>query len=101
MVCAVLSATALWSSATAMTKAEASAALPVQGVPCTVRRPDRHGAGRTSSATARVGIVLLSDGAEPLQPADRRGTWPVPFGGPGHDRASSPWSGQLNPDGQT
>src|SRR6201995_4305441 len=48
-----------------------------------------------------MGIVPLPDGAEPLQPADRRGTWAVHLGGAGHDRASSPWSGQPNPSGQT
>src|SRR4051794_8465645 len=62
----------------------------MQGVPWTLRRSDRHGAGRAPSAIARVGFVPLPEGAGPLQPANRAGTGPGRLGRAGDDRAPPP-----------
>ena len=68
----------------------APAALPVQGMRGTLRRPHRHGAGRASPAAAGLGAVPVLHGPEPLQPADRPGAGPRRLRCAGHDGAAAP-----------
>src|SRR5215204_516241 len=75
------------------------ATLSVQGLRRALRRPHRHGAGRTPSAAAGVGVVPLLHGAEPLQPADCPGAAAEPVRRSGHDRAAAPRLGRQDPGG--
>src|SRR4051812_48722413 len=56
----------------------------------TLRRPHRHGAGRTSPAAASVGAVPVLHGPEPLELADRPGAGPRRIRCAGHDGATAP-----------
>src|SRR3712207_5911108 len=61
-----------------------------------LRRPHGYGAGRTPSTAACLGSVLVFHGAEPLEPADRRGTGPFWVGRAGHDGAVTPRLGRQS-----
>src|SRR3712207_1489877 len=76
-----------------------AAALSVQGLLGALRRPHRHGAGRPSPAAAGLGAVPLLHGPEPLQPADRRGTWAGRVGRAGHDGGAARRPGRQGPAG--
>src|SRR3954452_1063834 len=66
------------------------AAVSVQGMHGTLRRPHRHGAGRTSPAAAGLGAVPVLHGPEPLEPANRPGAGPRRIRCTGHDGATAP-----------
>src|SRR3954451_9895728 len=61
----------------------------MQGMHGTLRRPHRHGAGRTSPAAAGLGAVSVLHGPQPLEPADRPGAGPRHLGRAGDDRVSA------------
>ena len=73
----------------------------LQGVFRAFRRPDRHRAGRTPPASARVGSVPLLHGVEPLEPADCPGAGPGCIGYAGYDGATAPRAGCQGASGGT
>src|SRR5215218_4206556 len=65
-----------------------------------LRRPYRHGAGRTPSAAAGLGAVPLLHGPEPLEPADRGRTRLERGGRAGHDGTAAPGPGRQDSGGK-
>src|SRR5215212_424205 len=77
----------------------APAALPLQGLRGALRRPHRHGAGRPPSAASSVDPVPVPHGAEPREPADRRGVGAGHIRRAGHDGGAARRPGRQGPAG--
>src|ERR687894_1157113 len=77
----------------------AAAAVPLQGLRGALRRPHRHGAGRPPSAASGVDPVPVLHGAEPRDPADRRGAGAGRIRRAGHDGGAARRPGRQGPAG--